>query len=94
MDKCLAAQVPIGALNSIADIFADPHFEAREDLVSVEAPPAGEFVVPGVFPKLSLTPGRISHLGPTLGNATDEVLSNVLGISAAELSQLHKNKII
>jgi succinyl-CoA:(S)-malate CoA-transferase subunit A len=94
MDKCLAAQVPIGALNSIADIFADPHFKARENLVSVEVPEAGEVIVPGVFPRLSLTPGKITHLGPALGDATDEVLSEVLGVSAAEVAQLHKNRII
>ena len=94
MEKCLAAQVPIGALNSIADIFADPHFQAREDLVTVEEPEVGQVVVPGVVPKLSKTPGRITNLGPPLGNATDQVLREVLGLSAGELEQLHKNKVI
>jgi succinyl-CoA:(S)-malate CoA-transferase subunit A len=94
MEKCLAAQVPIGALNSIADIFADPHYQAREDLVTIDDPDVGEITVPGVFPKLSETPGRIQHLGPPLGNMTDKVLGELLGLTTAELSEFHKNKVI
>ncbi len=94
MDKCLAAQVPIGSLNNIADIFADPHFQARGDLVPVEDPDLGEVVVPGVIPKLSKTPGRICSLGPRMGAHTDEVLGEVLGLSAGELSRLHKTRVI
>jgi crotonobetainyl-CoA:carnitine CoA-transferase CaiB-like acyl-CoA transferase len=94
MEKCLAAQVPIGALNSIADIFADPHYQAREDLVTIDDPDVGEITVPGVIPKLSETPGRIEHLGPPLGNMTDEVLGELLGMTAAELAEFHKNHVI
>nr|VFJ92859.1 MAG: succinyl-CoA:(S)-malate CoA-transferase subunit A [Candidatus Kentron sp. H]VFJ93668.1 MAG: succinyl-CoA:(S)-malate CoA-transferase subunit A [Candidatus Kentron sp. H]VFK00620.1 MAG: succinyl-CoA:(S)-malate CoA-transferase subunit A [Candidatus Kentron sp. H] len=94
MEKCLAAEVPIGSLNSIADIFADPHFQARDDLVHLEEEKVGEVVVPGVFPKLSETPGRVTSLGPPLGKHTDEVLNELLGLSASELMQLHKSKVI
>jgi succinyl-CoA:(S)-malate CoA-transferase subunit A len=94
MEKCLAAQVPIGSLNSIADIFADPHFQARDNLVTLDDPEAGEITIPGVIPKLSETPGRITNLGPPLGNGTDEVLGELLGLSDAELAQLHKNHVL
>jgi crotonobetainyl-CoA:carnitine CoA-transferase CaiB-like acyl-CoA transferase len=94
MEKCLAAQVPIGPLNSIADIFADPHYQAREDLVTIDDPDVGEITVPGVFPKLSETPGRIEHLGPPLGNMTDKVLGELLGLTVAELAEFHKNRVI
>ena len=94
MEKCLAAQVPIGSLNSIADIFADPHFQARDNLVTLEDSEAGEITIPGVIPKLSETPGRITNLGPPLGNGTDEVLGEVLGLSDTELAQLHKNHVL
>nr|VFJ44437.1 MAG: succinyl-CoA:L-malate CoA transferase subunit A [Candidatus Kentron sp. DK]VFJ57091.1 MAG: succinyl-CoA:L-malate CoA transferase subunit A [Candidatus Kentron sp. DK] len=93
-EKCLVAQVPIGSLNSIADIFADPHFQARDDLVHLEEDKVGEVVIPGVFPKLSETPGRVTSLGPPLGKHTDEVLRDLLGLSASELTQLHQNKVI
>jgi succinyl-CoA:(S)-malate CoA-transferase subunit A len=94
MEKCLAAQVPIGALNSIADIFADPHYKARENLVTIDDPDVGEITVPGVIPTLSETPGRIEHLGPPLGNKTDQVLGELLGMTAAELAEFHKNHVI
>jgi succinyl-CoA:(S)-malate CoA-transferase subunit A len=54
----------------------------------------GEVVVPGVVPTLSETPGRISNLGPPLGNATYEVLRELLGISAQEIKRLRQHKII
>jgi crotonobetainyl-CoA:carnitine CoA-transferase CaiB-like acyl-CoA transferase len=94
MEKCLAAQVPIGPLNSIADIFADPHYQAREDLVTIDDPDVGEITVPGVCPKLSETPGRIKHLGPPHGNMTDKVLGELLGLTVAELAEFHKNRVI
>jgi succinyl-CoA:(S)-malate CoA-transferase subunit A len=51
-------------------------------------------VIPGVVPTLSETPGRISNLGPPLGNATYEVLRELLGISAKEIKRLRQHKII
>ncbi|MCH8835398.1 MAG: CoA transferase, partial [Proteobacteria bacterium] len=64
MEICLAHEVPCGPLNTIADIFADPHFKARGNLVTIDDPEVGEVVVPSVIPRLSETPGRIAHLGP------------------------------
>ncbi len=91
---CLAAGVPIGALNSIADIFADPHYQARGNLVTIDDPDVGEITVPGVIPRLSETPGRIKHLGPPLGNMTDQVLGELLGMTAAEVAELHKSHVV
>lgn len=94
MQRCLDKQVPIGRVNSIADIFADEHFQARGNLARVEAEGLGEVVVPGVLPTLSKTPGRITNLGPPLGNATYEVLRDLLGISAEDIEKMRKNKIV
>jgi len=94
MELCLEAEVPCGGVNSIADIFDDPHFRAREMLVPVEVDGVGEVVVPGVLPRLSETPGRIEKLGPRLGDATDEVLRDLLGLEDDELSDLRERKII
>ncbi len=94
MHKCIAADVPIGQINSIADIFADPHFRARNDMITVDVPDVGPVVVPGVFPRLSRTPGRISTLGPHLGEHTNEVLSTLLEVSPAELNELRKSRVI
>ena len=94
LERCLAEEVPAGKVNSIADIFADEHFQARGNLARVSTGDLGDVVVPGVIPRLSATPGRITNLGPTLGNATAEVLCGLLGVSAEELGALRQRHVI
>ena len=94
MEVCLEAQVPCGGVNSIADIFEDEHFRARDMLVPVEVEGVGEVVVPGVLPRLSATPGRITGLGPALGDATLDVLRDVLGLGEEELEALRADQVI
>ncbi len=94
MKRCIDREVPIGKLNSIADMFEDEHFKARGNLARLTEEGLGEVVIPGVVPTLSETPGRISNLGPPLGNATYEVLRELLGISAQEIKRLRQRKII
>ena len=94
MEICLAHEVPSGPLNTIADIFADPHFKARGNLVTIDDPEVGEVVVPSVIPRLSETPGRIAHLGPALGDANEDVLGNLLGLSGEEMARLRDAKVI
>ena len=92
--RCLEKEVPVGKVNSIADIFEDEHFRARGNLAHVEQEGLGEVVVPNVIPTLSETPGRITNLGPPLGNATYEVMRELLGISGDEIRRLRQRKII
>ncbi|WP_051497412.1 CaiB/BaiF CoA transferase family protein [Candidatus Contendibacter odensensis] len=94
MTRCLDCEVPVGKVNSIADIFADEHFQARGNLAKITEEGLGEVVVPGVIPTLSETPGRITHLGPVMGNATYEVMRELLGISADDIKRLRQRKII
>lgn len=94
MEKCIAEDVPAGPINSIADIFADPHFQAREQLVEVDDPEIGRVIQPGVVPKLSETPGEIRSLGPALGDANDEVYGDLFGLSEGEIAGLREKGII
>jgi succinyl-CoA:(S)-malate CoA-transferase subunit A len=94
LDMCLAEEVPAGKVNSIADIFADEQFAARGNLAHVAVPGLGDVVVPGVVPRLSATPGRITHLGPALGDATHAVLTTLLGVGAEELGRLQAQRVI
>jgi len=94
LEKCLDEEVPVGNVNSIADIFADEHFIARGNLAHVQVDGIGDVVVPGVIPSLSATPGRITNLGPTLGNATTEVMRELLGMADSEIQRLRQHKII
>ena len=91
--RCLEREVPIGKLNSIADIFEDEHFKARGNLVEVESE-GMSVVVPGVVPALSATPGRITNLGPPLGDATYEVMRELLELSAQEIAALRQQRTI
>ena len=92
--RCLAEEVPAGKVNSIADIFEDEHFAARGNLERRVAEGLGEVVVPGVVPRLSATPGRIDALGPTLGDATIAVLTELLQLDAARIGALRDKRII
>ena len=94
MQRCIDKEVPIGKLNSIADIFEDEHFRARHNLAEIEEEGVGKVVVPNVVPTLSETPGRIANLGPPLGNATYEVMRELLELTAAQIAELRKHKIV
>ena len=94
MERCLAEEVPVGKVNSIADIFEDEQFAARDNLARVAVEGVGEVVVPNVVPRLSATPGRIDSLGPALGDATEAVLRDLLGKTAAEVGELRKRRVV
>jgi crotonobetainyl-CoA:carnitine CoA-transferase CaiB-like acyl-CoA transferase len=94
VDACTEGQVPCGAINSIADIFADPQFAARDNLLKMHDEIAGEVVIPGVIPKLSETPGEVRHLGPPLRDGIEAVYGELLGLSKEEIGALREKGII
>jgi formyl-CoA transferase len=82
-----AAGVPASRIYSVADMFADPQFLARQMIESATLPDGKSFRMPGIVPKLSVTPGSTEWIGPKLGEHTDEVLAT-LGYDAATIGQL------
>ena len=92
--RCQAGMVPCSPVNSIADIFADPHFRARDNLVTREVAAVGPVTVPGVVPKLSRTPGRITRLGPRLGEHNAQVYRRLLGLDDAAIARLKADGVI
>ncbi|MEE8454219.1 MAG: CoA transferase [Limibaculum sp.] len=70
---CTGGDVPCGPINTIADIFADPHFAARETIARIEDETLGEIAIPNVLPRLSETPGEITNLGPALGDWNERI---------------------
>ncbi len=90
----LQAQVPVSRAFSIAEIAADPHYAARQDIVTVEDPTIGPVRMQGVYPRLSATPGRIQRGAPTLGEHNDEIYRGLLGLSAQEIEALRAEKVI
>ena len=85
--------VPVSPVNSIADIFEDPHFAARDMLVEVDHPKLGTLRLPGVTPKFSRTPGEVRRAGPILGEHNAEVYAE-LGLTDEDLAALMEKGVI
>lgn len=72
--------VPAGRIYDAEDMLADPHFAAREAIVTVDDPELGPTPMQGVFPKLSATPGSVRRPAPSVvGQDTQEILARWLG---------------
>ncbi|SUA67558.1 Bile acid-CoA hydrolase [Oligella urethralis] len=97
LDEVLQAlhehRVPAGRVYDVADIFKDPHYQAREMLIQGELEDGTAVTLPGILPKLSKTPGGVERKAPTLGQDTNEVLLS-LGFDQATLHQLREQGVI
>jgi len=87
------AAVPAGRIYSVADIVADPHYQAREMLLDARLPDGTAVKMPGIVPKLSDTPGAVRWQGPGLGEHTDAVLRD-LGLEDAEIGRLRGDGVL
>lgn len=88
------SEVPVSPIFSIADIFQDPHYRARGTLIDVEDPVLGSLRMPGIVPRMSLTPGRVGHAGPPLAQHNQEVYGGLLGYSPTKLAELRSKGVI
>ncbi|WP_030909287.1 CaiB/BaiF CoA transferase family protein [Streptosporangium amethystogenes] len=86
--------VPAGRVYTAKDMFADPHFAAREAIVRVPHPDFGELAMQNVVPKLSDTPGSVRSAGPALGQHNEEVYRGLLGLTEAEFIGLSAAGVI
>ncbi len=96
VDRTLnAVGVICGPVYSIADIFEDEHFWAREMLVRHQDPEVGEFVGPGVVPKFSETPGAVRWSATwEEGSHNQDVYGDLLGLSAEEIAALKSEGVV
>jgi succinyl-CoA:(S)-malate CoA-transferase subunit B len=94
LKMCEAAQVPCGPVYSIDEIFEDPQYAARENIVTVDDARVGKLSVPNVMPRLTETPGRIDRLGPDMGEHNDEFFRDRLGLSQSEIERLQAAGVI
>jgi crotonobetainyl-CoA:carnitine CoA-transferase CaiB-like acyl-CoA transferase len=88
------AGVPVCPIYSIADIFADPHYQARGDIILPEDPDIGPVPMPAVLPRFSRTPGQVRFVGPALGAHNAEVYGGLLGLSPDEQTRLRETGVI
>ena len=87
------AKVPAGPIYSVRDMFADPHFRARNLFETVEI--NGEpLEIPTLLPKLEGTPGQTRWPGPDIGAHNREVLCDLLGLSDEDYNALTRDGII
>jgi len=86
--------VPNGKIYTAPDMLADAHFAARQAIVTLAHPVLGDFPMQNVVPKLSDTPGEVRWVGPELGQHTEEVLTEDLGKTPTEMSELRVGGII
>jgi formyl-CoA transferase len=93
--KLNAAGVVCGPIHTIADIFEDPQFAAREMLVEHEDPEFGTYVGPGIVPKFSETPGAVRWSATwDDGSHNEEIYCGVLGLSESELHELEEQGVV
>jgi formyl-CoA transferase len=79
--------VPAGKIYTVADIAKDPHYKARGNIETIKMQDGTSVDVPGVFPKLSRTPGSIKTLAPDIGQNTEEILRDI-GLSDSQVASL------
>lgn len=91
--RCGENGVPVSRVMSMADIFADDHYAAREMVIEVDHPKLGRVHLPGVVPHFTSTPGAVHTSGRAVGQDNHEVYAN-LGLSSAEIAQLEGEGVI
>ncbi len=86
--------IPVGAINTIAQVVEHPQVQARGMITESDHPVAGRVKIVGVPLKLSETPGSVREPAPLLGQHTDEILHTYLGMTAADIAALRQAGVI
>jgi formyl-CoA transferase len=92
-DALGAARVPAGKVYTARDIAQDPHYRARDMLLTQTTRDGHTLEVPGIVPKLSATPGSVRSSAPRLGDDTDAVLAEA-GLSHEQIALLRAKGVI
>jgi formyl-CoA transferase len=86
--------VPAGQIYRAPEMLDDPHFAAREAIITVDHPQFGRLRMQNVAPKLSETPVGVRSASPALGQHNDEVYLQLLGMPPERYEQLKQRKVI
>lgn len=90
----LANGIPFGAVNTLDKVIEHPQLKARGALVEINHPVAGAVKVVGVPVRLSETPGSVREPAPLVGQHTDDILREDLGMGDAEIASLREQGAI
>jgi crotonobetainyl-CoA:carnitine CoA-transferase CaiB-like acyl-CoA transferase len=88
------AGVPASRIFNMEEIFADPHYQARNMIVTPEDPELGPVAMANVVPRMSSSPGAVRWAGRDIGQDTDSVLAELLGLTPEVLDELAAQEII
>lgn len=91
---CEAHGVPCGRLLRAPEMLSDPHYAARQSIITADHPQIGPIPMPNVTPKLSQTPGSVGSAGPAHGEHTEEILRELLGFDAPRIENLRAAGVI
>jgi crotonobetainyl-CoA:carnitine CoA-transferase CaiB-like acyl-CoA transferase len=94
LDEFEKAEAAIGPAYTIDQIFKDPQYQAREDIVEIEDEDLGKMRMTNAFPFMSATPGKVRHGGPKKGQHNDEIFIEELGLSAEDVQALKDEGVI
>ena len=94
LDEFEKAEAAIGPAYTIDQIFQDPQYQAREDIVEIEDEDLGKMRMTNAFPFMSATPGKVRHGGPKKGQHNDEIFIEELGLSAEDVQALKDEGVI
>ena len=93
LDALAVARVPAGKVYTAKDIAEDPHYRARDMLLTQHTRDGHTLEVPGIVPKLSATPGAVRSSAPHLGDDTEAVLAEA-GLTSAQIALLRSKGVI
>lgn len=88
------AGIPCGPINTVDKVVANEQVIARDMILEVEHPIAGTTRIPGIPTKLSRTPGEIRMAAPVLGAETEKILSQYLGFTSDQITELREKRVI
>lgn len=87
--------MPVGKVYWAKDMIADPHYAARDALIDMPTDSHGPVKMQNVFPKMSKTQGEVRLAGPEqLGSHTEEVLTELLDLTPAQIQKLRDSDIV
>jgi formyl-CoA transferase len=94
LDRLEKHGIPSGLIYRAADMFEDPHYAAREAIVTTEHPAFGKLRMQNVAPRLSASPGSIRTPAPEMGQHNDEVYRGLLGLDERQLAELRARGVV
>ena len=94
LQKFEEAEAAIGPAYNIAQIFEDPQYQARGDIIELEDEDLGKIKMTNAFPYMSKTPAQIRHGGGRKGQHNEDILGGQLGLDEAALAALKDKGVI